>query len=76
VQPYLQEIERAKDITLAELRMLSTVGMGTFGRVRLVENVGTGKTYALKSLSKEKIVRYKQEQHVRNEVGGLYKLNT
>jgi serine/threonine protein kinase len=62
-----EEIEREKSIQFSELRMLSTVGMGTFGRVRLVEHTGSGKTYALKSMSKEKIIRYQQEQHVRNE---------
>jgi hypothetical protein len=37
------EVERSKDIKLEELKMLSTVGMGTFGRVRLCEHRATGR---------------------------------
>jgi serine/threonine protein kinase len=45
-----------------------TLGMGRFGRVRLVQHNQTGKTYALKMMARRLIVEAGQESHLRNEV--------
>jgi cGMP-dependent protein kinase len=55
------------DIRFNELKMLRTLGTGTFGRVKLVQHVKTGKVYALKCLQKAQVVAYKQESNVMNE---------
>ena len=45
-----------------------TLGMGRFGRVRLVQDHTNGKTYALKMMGRRAVVEAGQESHVRNEV--------
>mmetsp|Transcript_22723 Transcript_22723/g.77300 ORF Transcript_22723/g.77300 Transcript_22723/m.77300 type:complete len:1214 (-) Transcript_22723:91-3732(-) len=64
---WLEQLERSKMIKFEELELKTTLGMGTFGRVRLVRHKPTGEAYALKCLSKRLVVRYKQQQHVRDE---------
>ena len=54
-------------IKVSELKILRTLGTGTFGRVKLVQHDKTGKTYALKCLQKAQVVAYKQEQNIMNE---------
>ncbi|GBG31943.1 Protein kinase DC2 [Hondaea fermentalgiana] len=53
----------------------TTLGTGTFGRVRLVEYTGheedeskVSRVYAMKTLKKTEILRLKQVEHVKNEV--------
>jgi serine/threonine protein kinase len=46
---------------------LDTIGTGTFGKVKLCRHVATERVYCLKVLSKERIVRLKQQEHVKNE---------
>ncbi|KAH8874419.1 cGMP-dependent protein kinase, isozyme 2 forms cD4/T1/T3A/T3B [Schistosoma japonicum] len=57
-----------KSLQLTDLKVLSTLGAGGFGRVELVciANDKT-KTYALKKMKKQHIVETKQEEHVMNE---------
>lgn len=45
-----------------------TLGIGRYGRVRLVQHNTTGKTYALKMMGRRAVVEAGQESHVRNEV--------
>jgi serine/threonine protein kinase len=40
---------------------------GLFGKVKLVYNKRTGEHYALKCVSKTKVVRMQEEEHLRNE---------
>ncbi|OAF66352.1 hypothetical protein A3Q56_05926 [Intoshia linei] len=57
-----------QNITLNDVQVVGTLGIGGFGRVELVvlqEN--ESKTYALKCLNKQNIVRLKQEKHLINE---------
>jgi len=49
------------------LRRCSLLGLGMFGTVKLVQDAQTGTPYALKTLSKAKIVDNKQENNVLNE---------
>lgn len=60
--------ERFASIQLNDIKILSTLGMGGFGRVDLV-TIGDDKTksYALKVMKKCQIVETRQEQHIINE---------
>lgn len=60
--------DRFKNIQLSDMNILSTLGMGGFGRVDLV-TLGNDKTksYALKVMKKFQIVETRQEQHIINE---------
>ena len=55
------------DIRLSEFKVLGILGVGGFGRVELVRNTRDLRTYALKTLKKEHIVKTKQQDHVINE---------
>ena len=52
---------------LSEFDMISTLGVGSFGTVYLVEDTNTKSTYSLKKLNKKKIMINNQEQYVINE---------
>lgn len=61
----------AKDrlaFSLADLQLKTTVGTGTFGRVRVVLHKPSGRHMALKMLRKTEIVRMRQVEHLKNEV--------
>uniref|UniRef100_A0A6V1MD63 cAMP-dependent protein kinase n=1 Tax=Heterosigma akashiwo TaxID=2829 RepID=A0A6V1MD63_HETAK len=57
-----------KVITLDDLELLTTLGTGTFGRVRLVRYLGDTHHYALKILKKAEVIRLKQVEHTKNEI--------
>ena len=52
---------------LSDFGELGILGVGTFGRVRLVEHKGTKQTYALKCMRKKQLIALKQVEHVVNE---------
>lgn len=58
------EIEKWK---LSDFSVSSTLGTGTFGRVKLVQHKETGEFYAMKILKKRKLIQMKQVLHVRSE---------
>lgn len=73
-QAKLQEIAEKKiskefaDLTLMDLEVITTLGIGGFGRVELVQiSKEKGKTYALKCLKKKHIVDTQQQEHVFSE---------
>ena len=47
---------------------LSTLGAGSFGRVKLSKHKTTGKFWAIKILKKAEIIKLKQVDHIMNEV--------
>jgi|TARA_B110000208_G_scaffold79944_1_gene102175 cGMP-dependent protein kinase len=51
-------------IELGDLDQLATLGMGTFGRVRLVKHKKTGEVYALKMMQKALVVEHGQTKAV------------
>eukprot|EP01083_Nonionella_stella_P264851 897859_1 len=55
------------DVQLSDLEERDVLGIGSFGRVALVENKNTGTAYALKSVSKYRVVKTGQEEHIINE---------
>ena len=64
-----RQVERAKapQMTKADLDVIKTLGVGTFGRVKMVKHKPTSVPYALKCMRKGQMVAMQQVQHVINE---------
>lgn len=56
-----------KKLDLEEFNILQTLGIGSFGRVRLALHKESGEYCALKILKKHELVRLKQVDHVLSE---------
>lgn len=72
-----QIIPRHKEIkikSVSDLRVIGTLGKGTFGHVQLVEDT-SGNTFALKSISKAHIVKHNQQEHIVSEKKVMEKLD-
>ena len=54
-------------LTLKDVKLLDTLGTGSFGRVRLVQHNSDNKYYALKILKKSEVIYLKQVEHVKTE---------
>ena len=69
--PNIEISEELKQISqklnINEFKTLKLLGRGMFGKVSLVEHIPTGKYYALKSLSKNKIIKLLQVEHTKSE---------
>ncbi|CAB3371559.1 Hypothetical predicted protein [Cloeon dipterum] len=60
--------EEFKDVRLQDLRIISTLGVGGFGRVELVQiNGDNHRSFALKQMKKAQIVETRQQQHIMSE---------
>jgi serine/threonine protein kinase len=57
----------SEKINTEDFKILQMLGRGTFGKVMLVEHIGTGKLYALKILRKAKIIKLLQVEHTKSE---------
>jgi serine/threonine protein kinase len=55
-------------VQFGELEIMRLIGLGSFGRVKLVVHSPTGKPYALKVISKRQLVAENQIEHVQTEV--------
>ncbi|XP_042901923.1 cGMP-dependent protein kinase 1-like [Parasteatoda tepidariorum] len=67
-QPPEEEKNEFEDLTLEDLEVVTTLGIGGFGRVDLVQYKNNpSQTFALKCLKKEQIVSMEQQHHVINE---------
>jgi len=53
---------------LRDFEVGTTIGNGTFGRVRLVRLFSSNKTFALKAMKKSVIIKQKQLHHIASEV--------
>jgi len=62
------------DITLESLEKLAVLGEGAFGSVKLVRVRGTNDVYALKQMSKARIVKTNQKRNVLNEKAIMMRL--
>ena len=64
-----RELEKASrdPILMEDLEVIKVLGVGTFGRVKLVRHKPTGVAYALKCMRKGQMVAMKQVAHVLNE---------
>ncbi|XP_068745204.1 cGMP-dependent protein kinase 1-like isoform X1 [Montipora capricornis] len=65
-----------EDLTLDDLEVIATLGMGGFGRVELVQNAKDKRTYALKCLKKKHIVDTRQQEHIHSEKKIMAKANS
>lgn len=60
--------EQFRDVSLSDLRVLATLGVGGFGRVELVQIVSDpSRSFALKQMKKSQIVETRQQQHIMSE---------
>uniref|UniRef100_A0AC34F5R6 cGMP-dependent protein kinase n=1 Tax=Panagrolaimus sp. ES5 TaxID=591445 RepID=A0AC34F5R6_9BILA len=59
--------EDLSQIELPDLKTISTLGIGGFGRVNLVKHVDSDKVFALKILNKAHVKKMNQQDHVLNE---------
>ena len=64
-----RDIERAKrpPMKLSDLEVMRTLGVGTFGRVKMVRHKETDMPYALKCMRKGQTIAMKQVTHVISE---------
>lgn len=62
-------------LNLTEFEIKHTLGVGTFGRVRLALKKSTGEFFAIKILKKSEIIRLRQIDHIHNEFIILKKLH-
>ncbi|XP_045476207.1 cGMP-dependent protein kinase, isozyme 2 forms cD4/T1/T3A/T3B isoform X2 [Harmonia axyridis] len=60
--------EEFANIRLTDLKILTTLGVGGFGRVELVQITSDpGRSFALKQMKKAQIVETRQQQHIMSE---------
>ncbi|XP_052898168.1 cGMP-dependent protein kinase, isozyme 2 forms cD4/T1/T3A/T3B isoform X2 [Anopheles moucheti] len=60
--------EEFRDVKLSDLRVISTLGVGGFGRVELVQLAqDKSRSFALKQMKKAQIVETRQQQHIMSE---------
>lgn len=60
--------EEFQNVHLTDLRLLTTLGVGGFGRVELVQiNGESSRSFALKQMKKAQIVETRQQQHIMSE---------
>jgi protein kinase A len=62
-------------LNISDFEQLQTVGVGSFGRVRLCRHKKNNKIYVMKILKKYEIVKQKQVDHVYSEYNILSILN-
>lgn len=70
-----EEVKYNVKIQISDFDVLQTVGIGTFGRVKLCRHKKTKKIYVMKMLKKCEIMRMKQIDHIYNEYNILSILN-
>lgn len=68
--------EQLKDLTLDELEVIATLGIGGFGRVELVQTTKDKHTYALKCLKKKHIIDTRQQEHIHSEKKIMFQANS
>lgn len=69
-QPYkpMEEIIEHTDLLLEDFKVITTLGIGGFGRVELIQHqIKPELVFALKSMKKYVIAKEKQQEHVFNE---------
>ncbi|XP_008197147.1 cGMP-dependent protein kinase, isozyme 2 forms cD4/T1/T3A/T3B isoform X4 [Tribolium castaneum] len=63
-----RENEEFEHVQLTDLKKLTTLGVGGFGRVELVQIQGdSNRSFALKQMKKAQIVETRQQQHIMSE---------
>ena len=71
----VKEKDKPKRVKLSDFDLLKTVGLGSFGRVRLCKYKKNDKIYVMKILKKYEIIKQKQVDHVYSEFNILSAIN-
>ena len=66
---------KLKKIALDQFSMKQTLGKGSFGRVKLVQNTVDRKFFALKMLKKSEVIKNKQVDHLLSEIAILNEID-
>ena len=62
--------------SIDDMQLITTIGIGAFGRVELVRPIGDEtRSFALKKMAKFRIVEQDQQEHIKNEKNLLMTLN-
>lgn len=67
-QPYVQSSNQTAEFFLSNYRLGKTLGIGSFGKVKVAEHVLTGHKVAIKILNRKKIQAMDMEEKVRREI--------
>lgn len=59
-----------------ELKIMRTVGTGTFGRVKMVQHIPTGQVCALKCMNKSEVLASHQERNIMAEKNLLFECSS
>ena len=57
----------SEKVNTKDFKILRLLGRGSFGKVMLVQHIETKKLFALKSLTKSKIIKLLQVEHTKSE---------
>ncbi|KNC50935.1 AGC/SGK protein kinase [Thecamonas trahens ATCC 50062] len=61
------EVDGATKVSLADFKLLSVIGRGSFGKVVLARGIADNKVYAIKVLDKKTIMKKGELDHVKSE---------
>ena len=66
--PIADVLQRATEVvTMQELEEHRLLGVGTFGKVKLVRDKTSNRVFAMKIISKHKVIQYNQQEHIMSE---------
>ncbi len=71
-KPDAPVVRKGRKVEFESLEQISMLGVGTFGRVKLVQVKETGQCYALKCMQKSQIAKSFQRENVMNEKNILF----
>ena len=64
-----------KKYTVNDFEILDIIGIGTHAQVHFVKNINSGKYFAMKIIKKKEVVKYKQVDHILNEINILHMID-
>jgi len=66
--PIADVLQRATEVVnMADLEEHRLLGVGTFGKVKLVRDKTSNRVFAMKIISKAKVIQYNQQEHIMSE---------
>ena len=66
---------KAKGIAVTDLNAIQILGEGSYGKVTLVRHATTGRTFAMKQITKQHVKKMRQEEHIKTEHRVLRAIN-
>jgi serine/threonine protein kinase/CRP-like cAMP-binding protein len=75
MSPRPPEFDEEHELQLEDFEVGITLGLGSFGRVRLCKFKETGKYYALKMMNKHAVLQMKQLDHIKSEKNILLQIS-